>query len=109
MHTRKIREESHQEHRKFWFHSINATKQLILQGAYWWHTIAEKTSLFITLCTKCGKKKELLIEVDLTNPSTLREIVHYKKMVENWRTFLIDYIFHDELSTGIQRKQINNT
>lgn len=86
-------------------HSINATKQLILQGAYWWPTIAKDISLFIILCSECGEKEEPPKEVDLTNPNTSREMVPYKKTTDDWRTPLIEYIVHGRLSTGTQREQ----
>lgn len=78
----------------------------MLQGTYWWPTIVEDTSLFITLCNECGEKEEELPnEVDPTNTNTSKEIVLYKNKTVDWRTPLIEYIVHSKLNTDTQREQ----
>ena len=65
-------------------YSINATKQLILWESYWWPTIAEDLSLFITLCTGCcGKGEELATDGDLHEPSTAKSSVHHNETVHD--------------------------
>lgn len=94
-----------QENRHY---SINATKQLILHGPYWWPTITKDISLLITLCEeRNGKGDELPKEVDLSSPNTSKEFVPYKETTEDWRTPLIKYMTHGELRarTNSQQKQ----
>ena len=94
-----------QENRHF---SINATKQLVLQGPYWWPTIAEDISIFITLCTDCNKQgEELPTEVNSSKPGNGTDIMPYKETFNNWRTPLIENLAHGKfkLEMNTQRGQ----
>ena len=95
--TFHIRENQH--------YSINATKKLILQESYWWPTIAEDISLFITLCTRCREKREeLATEGGPHEPSTLKSVISYRETLNAWRTPLIQYLTHGEIKVGTLTK-----
>ena len=96
-------------------YSINATKQLVLQGPYWWPTIAEDISIFLSLCIKCkGHGEELPTEVNASEPSTKTDIILYKKTFNDWRTPLVKYTAHGKFKLEIetqrgQRKTIRDS
>ena len=82
-------------------YSINATKHLILRESYWWPTIAEDLSLFITLCIGCrGKGEELATDEDPPKPSTAENSIHHNEVVHDWRTPYIEYLTDGEIKVG---------
>ena len=88
--------------------SIPATRQLVLQGPYWWPTIAEDVSLLITLCTECkGPGKELPIEGSSSQPSQETELIPYKETFNDWRTPLVEYMTRGKFKMDMetQRRQ----
>ena len=87
---------------------INATKQLVLQGLYWWPTIAEDVSLLITLCTECkGQGEELPTKESFSQPSDRTDIIPCKKTFSDWRTPLVEYMAHGKfkMDAETQREQ----
>ena len=84
-----------QENRHF---SINATKQLVLQGPYWWPTIAEDVSLLITLCTECGGQGEEL-------PTTASSSESDKETFNDWRTPLVKYMAHENFKMDAETQR----
>ena len=89
-------------------YSINSTKQLVLQGPYWWPTIAEDISILITLCTECkGQGEELPKEGNPSGSSNAANIIPYKETFNDWQTPLVEYMAQGEfkLQTKTQRGQ----
>ena len=88
--------------------SINATRQLVLQGPYWWPTIAKDVSLLITLCTECrGQGEELPTEGSSSQPSNETEMIPYKETFNDWRTPLVEYMARGKFKMDMetQRRQ----
>jgi hypothetical protein len=80
--------------------NTNDTIQQILNGPYWWPTIAQDTDYYINAeCPRCKKKTTTKIQCGAitTDPQ------------EDWRTSFIDYLSHERLTipaTTSQRQQI---
>jgi hypothetical protein len=92
-----------QENRHF---SINATKQLVLQGPYWWPTIAEDISLLITLCTECGGQgEELPTTASSSESSNGANIIPYKETFNDWRTPLVEYMAHENFKMDVETQR----
>jgi hypothetical protein len=86
--------------------SINATKQLVLQGPYWWPTIAENIALLVTLYTECkGQGEELPIEVNSSEPSNKTDIIPYKETFDDWRTPLVEFMAHEQFKMDAESQR----
>ena len=86
--------------------SIDATKQLVLLGPYWWPTIAEDIALLVTLCTECkGQGEELPTEVNSSEPSNGTDVIPYKETFNDWRTPLVEFMTHGKFKMDVETQR----